>query len=328
MTEFFEKYVLDIISLFIAFTAYLLIRPYTNIWVQRWLSQIKLALRVRKVGVQPTTSDNYDDGEENASIGLNTNGPAFGDNATFNFIGEKFPEMIEEMHSLLLKAGIRNENAMQEFMKSKFTSGIALFFIIYLVLATNDFGIPEHLAFLLAIIGGILGGHRLTDLNMIMLANKRKDAIEHGIPDLVDLLVICTESGLDLNKSIQRIAREMRTSNPILADELSLTAIEMEMIPDHRQVFTNLENRTDCLEIKTISKTLSQALEYGSSLSASLKDLAVESREKRMLMAEGKAAQAPTLLTLPLMFFIMPCLFIVMLGPVILSVVGSFSSSN
>jgi tight adherence protein C len=110
-----------------------------------------------------------------------------------------------------------------------------------------------------------------------------------------------------------------------LADEMSLTAIELEMIPDSRQVFTNLENRTDSLQIKTLSKTLSQSIEYGSSLSVSLRDLAVESRQKRMLDAEAAAAQAPTLLTLPMMFFIMPCLFIVMLGPVIVGMIRSFS---
>ncbi len=211
-------------------------------------------------------------------------------------------------------------------MKSKFLYGMAIFIMIFLVLSTNDYDIPLYLSMITAVIGGMLGGHKLTDLNYEIMANNRKEAIDKGVPDLVDLLVICTESGLDLNRSIRRIAREMRTSNPVLADELSLTSIELEMIPDHRQVFTNLENRTDCLEIKTISKTLSQALEYGSSLSGSLRELAIESREKRMLAAEGKAAQAPTLLTLPMMFFIMPCLFIVMLGPVIVGMINSFSS--
>jgi tight adherence protein C len=120
----------------------------------------------------------------------------------------------------------------------------------------------------------------------------------------------------------------MRTSNPVMADELSLTAIELEMIPDHRQVFENLENRTNCLPIKTLSKTFSQSIEYGSSLAVSLRDLAVESRHKRMLDAEARAAQAPTLLTLPMMFFIMPCLFIVMLGPTIVGMIKAFSGGT
>ncbi len=317
---------LDIITLCITFAAYLWVKPYADVWAYKIMSSIRVATRIRRVGVQASEVEGAFGDEEDESIGLSKKGPMFGENKLFNFIGERYPELIENMKALLLKAGVRHESAMEEFMTAKFTSGLAIFIMILLLLGTNDFDIPFYLTCLIGVLGGILGGHKLTDLNYEMMANRRKEAIDKGVPDMVDLLVICTESGLDLTKSIRRIAREMRTSNPVLADELSLTSIELEMIPDHRQVFTNLENRTDCLEIKTISKTLSQALEYGSSLSTSLKDLAVESREKRMLEAEGKAAQAPTLLTLPMMFFIMPCLFIVMLGPVIIGMLDSFAS--
>ena len=317
---------LNIITLFVTLCVYMWIKPYVVIWVHKMISGMRLARRIKKVGIHASEVENDLEGGEDENIGLSKKGPMFGENKLFNLIGEKNPELIDNMKSLLIKAGIRHDSAMEEFMTAKFTSGLAIFLMIILLLGTNDFDIPFYLTSLLGILGGIVGGHKLTDLNYEMIANQRKEAIDKGVPDLVDLLVICTESGLDLTKSIRRIAREMRTSNPVLADELSLTSIELEMIPDHRQVFTNLENRTDCLEIKTISKTLSQAIEYGSSLSTSLKELAIEAREKRMLEAEGKAAQAPTLLTLPMMFFIMPCLFIVMLGPVIIGMIDSFTS--
>lgn len=320
-----REWFLDIVTLCVTFASYLWVKPYADKWAYKFVSSVRLATRIKKVGVQATEVEGSDD-EEDENIGLSKKGPMFGDNKLFNFIGERYPDLIENMKELLLKAGMRQENAMEEFMKSKFLYGMSIFVIVLLMLTTNDYELPFHVSAIIGIICGIIGGHKLTDLNYEIMANKRKEAIDKGVPDLVDLLVICTESGLDLNRSIRRIAREMRTSNPVLADELSLTSIELEMIPDHRQVFTNLENRTDCLEIKTISKTLSQALEYGSSLSNSLRDLAVESREKRMLDAEGKAAQAPTLLTLPMMFFIMPCLFIVMLGPVIVGMINSFTA--
>ena len=320
-----REYFLDIVTLCVTFASYIWVKPYADKWSYKFMSSVRLATRIRKVGMQATEVEGDVD-EEDENIGLSKKGPMFGDNKLFNQIGERYPELIENMKSLLMKAGVRQDNAMEEFMKSKFLYGIAIFAMIFLILTSGDYGIPLHLALIMAIVGGVFGGHKLTDLNYEMMADQRRDAIDKGIPDLVDLLVICTESGLDLNRSIRRIAREMRTSNPVLADELSLTSIELEMIPDHRQVFTNLENRTDCLEIKTISKTLSQALEYGSSLSGSLKELATESRERRMLEAEGKAAQAPTLLTLPMMFFIMPCLFIVMLGPVVAGMLSYFSS--
>ena len=317
---------LNIITLFVTFCVYMWAKPRVDVWVHKMMSSMRLARRIKKVGIQASEVEGASGDKEDENIGLSKKGPMFGENRLFNFIGERYPELVDNMKVLLVKAGVRHDSAMEEFMTAKFTSGLALFLMIVLLLGTNDFDIPFCLTCLLGVIGGVLGGHKLTDLNYEMIASQRKEAIDKGVPDLVDLLVICTESGLDLTKSIRRIAREMRTSNPILADELSLTSIELEMIPDHRQVFTNLENRTDCLEIKTISKTLSQALEYGSSLSTSLKELAIEAREKRMLEAEGKAAQAPTLLTLPMMFFIMPCLFIVMLGPVIIGMIDSFTS--
>ena len=320
-----KEWFLDIVTLCVTFASYLWVKPYADKWAYKMISSIRVATRIKKVGVQATEIEGSGE-EEDENIGLSKKGPMFGDNKIFNFIGERYPDLIKDMQGLLMKAGVREENAMEQFMMSKFLYGFSIFLIITLLLTSNDFDLPFHIALIVGVVGGIFGGHKLTDLNYEIMANKRKDAIDKGVPDLVDLLVICTESGLDLNKSIRRIAREMRTSNPVLADELSLTSIELEMIPDHRQVFTNLENRTDCLEIKTISKTLSQALEYGSSLSTSLRDLAIESREKRMLTAEGKAAQAPTLLTLPMMFFIMPCLFIAMLGPVIVGMIDSFSS--
>lgn len=321
-----DELFLDIITWCITFAAYFWVKPYADVWSNKIMSSIRVATRIKRVGVQASAVDTNFEEMENENIGLNKKGPIFGDNAFFNFIAERDPELIENMKALLLKAGIRQDNALEEFMRSKFVAGVSVFMITYLLLLSNEIELPSYILLGVSALLGGFGGHKLTDLNYEMIAKKRKDDIDKGVPDLVDLLVICTESGLDLTKSIRRIAREMRTSNPVLADELSLTSIELEMIPDHRQVFTNLENRTDCLEIKTISKTLSQALEYGSSLSSSLKELALESREKRMLTAEGKAAQAPTLLTLPMMFFIMPCLFIVMLGPVIIGMINSFTS--
>ena len=323
-----KEFLLDIFTAFIAFVVFLWIKPKARIWINRLLSTLRVAARMKRTGVQATAVDAGFDDEDDESIGLSKKGPMFGNNALFNMIGERYPEFVEDMKALLVKAGMRQDNDLEKFMQSKFTSCCALMMILFVLLGTNDFGFDIPLVILISLIGGVYGGHKLSDMNMEMLAAQRKEAIEGGVPDLIDLLVICTESGLDLNNSIRRIAREMRTSNPILADELSLTSIELEMIPDHHVVFTNLEQRTDCLEIRTISSTLSQAIDYGSSLSASLKELAAEARQKKMLLVEEKAAKAPTLLTLPMMFFIMPCLFIVMLGPVIVQMIGSFGGQG
>ena len=318
---------IDFVCYIVAAISFVLLMPHAKVLTIKLISEVRLLNRIKKISTQETGGYEHDE-ESSENIGLSKKGPTFGANAIFNYIAERNAGLIEEMRALLLKAGMRQENALEEFMKSKFIAGISLYFIVFLILITNDFGVSMSMAIIFSSIAAVFGGHKLTNMNLEMLANKRKESIENGVPDLIDLMVICTESGLDLNRAIRRIAREMRTSNPILADELSLTSIELEMIPDHKQVFTNLENRTDCLQIKTLSKTLSQSIEYGSSLAVSLRDLAVESRQRRMLEAEARAAQAPTLLTLPMMFFIMPCLFIVMLGPVITGMIKSFSGGG
>lgn len=316
---------LDVICFICAFAAIFFVMPYAKQLSTKILSELRIKYRLKNVRSSDTIIEDF---EEKESIGLSSSGPTFNDSPILSYLAKKNPELIEDMKNLLTKAGLRDDDALEQFMKSKINASIALSFIIMFLVFGNEVDIPIWATILGSIVVGVLGGYKLTDLNMEMVANKRKEAIEHGVPDLVDLLVICTESGLDLNRSIRRVAREMKTSNPTLADELVLTSIELEMIPDSRVVFENLEKRTDCLEIKTISKTMIQSVEYGSSLADSLKELALETRQRRMLEAEGKAAQAPTLLTLPMMVFIMPCLFIVMLGPVIISVIRSFNGNG
>lgn len=254
------------------------------------------------------------------NIGLNQKSTVL-ESVLFNFISRINSGFIKEIEGLLLKAGLRQRNVLKKFMRSKTVVCLLLFFILFTLFTTNDWGISSADALMLSICGGLYGGHKLTNMYLVMLAQKRLETIERGVPDLIDLLVICSESGLDLRRSIRRIARELRTSNPILADEMGLTAIELEMIPDSQQVFINLENRTDSQQIKTLSQTLSQSIKYGSSLLTSLKELAIESRQRRIIKAETAAAQAPTLLTIPMIIFIMPCLFIVMLGPIISSTI-------
>jgi tight adherence protein C len=316
------------LSFFVAVIIFLVSRPYATRVTIKIISNRRLKSRIKKASsnlAQIYDSHEKEEKMEEEDIGLSSKGPIF-KNVIFSLIAEKNHKLIDEMHELLLKAGLRQDDAMERFMNLKFVSIVAVFCMTFLIMTANDLDDLPFVCPLASLILGFLGGHKLTNMNLMLMAKRRKLAIENGVPDLIDLLVICTESGLDLNRSIRRIARELRTSNPILAEELSLTSIELEMIPDHKQVFTNLENRTDCLQIKTLSKTLSQSIEYGSSLSVTLRDLAVESRQKRMLDAEAKAAQAPTLMTLPMMFFTLPCLFIVMLGPVIVGMIKSFGN--
>jgi tight adherence protein C len=319
----FENYT-DMICYFVSVFTLLLAIPYSKQLFFRVLSDYIVLANVKKASFSKSKLDEIEDSE---SIGLSQKGPMFS-NKLFNRIAQlNNGQIVIDMRDLLQKAGMRQNDALEMFMRQKVTTSIICMVIITILIETYELSFPIWASIPLSFILGVLCGHKLTNLALESKANKRKEAIDNGVPDLIDLLVICSESGVDLNRSVRRIAREMRTSNFTLADELSLTSIELEMIPDQRVVFQNFGNRTDSVQIKTLAKTLSQSIEYGASLAVTLRDLAIESRQKRMLEAEAKAAQAPALLTVPMMLFILPCLFIVMLGPVIVDVIEQFSAT-
>ncbi len=141
-----------------------------------------------------------------------------------------------------------------------------------------------------------------------------------GLPDGLDLMVICAEAGLSLDASLNRIAQEIGPSAPELADELALTAVELSFLPERRQALVNLENRSSLPAIRGVVNTLVQTEKYGTPLSQSLRVLSNEFRDTRMLRAEEKAARLPATLTVPMILFILPTLFIVLVGPAMIDV--------
>ena len=153
------------------------------------------------------------------------------------------------------------------------------------------------------------------------MVNKRRAQLQKGLPDALDLLVICAESGLALDAALTRVAREMTRSAPELADEVGMTAIELGFQPERRTALTNLIKRTKLASIRGVVNTLIQTEKYGTPLAHSLRVLGSEYRDERMLKAEEKAAKLPATLTIPLIVFILPTLFIVLLGPAILSAI-------
>jgi tight adherence protein C len=138
-------------------------------------------------------------------------------------------------------------------------------------------------------------------------------------------MVICTEAGLSLDATLTRVSREMMSSSPELADELSLTGLELGFLPERRVALDNLTQRTELQMIRSLVNTLIQAERYGTPLSQSLRVMSSESREERMLNAEAKAARLPAMMTVPMILFILPPLFIVLLGPAIVNTIDALS---
>jgi tight adherence protein C len=151
----------------------------------------------------------------------------------------------------------------------------------------------------------------------------RQRKIQLGLPDALDLFVICAEAGLGLEAAIVRVAREIGAGAPELADELGLTAIELGFLPNRRDALANLTRRVDAAPIRNLVNTLTQTERYGTPLAQSLRVLAAEFRNMRMMKAEEKAARLPATLTVPMIVFIMPPLFAVLIGPAIVQIMAS-----
>lgn len=156
------------------------------------------------------------------------------------------------------------------------------------------------------------------------LIKRRQGHIRRQLPDGLDLLVICAEAGLSLDAAFNRVARDLGPAAPHLADEFGLTAVELGFLPNRRQALQNLARRTDLPAIRGVVNTLVQTERYGTPLASALRVLAAEFREERMLRAEEKAARLPAILTVPMILFILPTLFVVLIGPAIVRVIDNF----
>jgi tight adherence protein C len=195
--------------------------------------------------------------------------------------------------------------------------GCATFFAIWVVAPET----PGTQMLLGAMVGVVLGFFVPT-LGLKRAISRRQNLLRKQLPDGLDLLVICTEAGLSLDAAVNRVAREMGFSAPQLADELGLTAVELGFLPNRRQALMNLAKRAPLPSIRGVVNTLVQTERYGTPLAHALRVLSLEFREERMLKAEEKAAKLPATMTVPMILFILPVLFIVMITPAVVQIMG------
>lgn len=172
----------------------------------------------------------------------------------------------------------------------------------------------------LIVAGTLLLSYKAPDIYVKNLIGKRQLAIRRALPDALDLLVICAEAGLTVDMAFGRVARELGKAYPELGDEFALTAIELGFLTDRRMAFDNLAQRANIDSIRGVVTTMIQTEKYGTPLAAALRVLSAEFRHERMMKAEEKAARLPAIMTVPLILFILPVLFIVILGPAACSI--------
>ncbi|MCZ8322436.1 MAG: type II secretion system F family protein [Novosphingobium sp.] len=236
---------------------------------------------------------------------------------------------LEVIQQKLAQAGIRKKELGVVVIFARMVLPILLGgiagFLIYGINYFPEWGGMKRLMGFAAAVGL---GYKGPEIYISNLISKRTDAIRKGLPDALDLLVICAEAGLTVDAAFNRVARELGRAYPELGDEFALTAIELSFLGERRQAFENLAWRVNLEAVKGVTTTMVQTERYGTPLASALRVLSAEFRNERMMRAEEKAARLPAIMTVPLILFILPVLFVVILGPAACSIADAFSSDG
>jgi len=221
----------------------------------------------------------------------------------------------DNLKMTLAQAGFRGRNAVTVYLASRIVTAVGLFVLTTIAVGLwSKFPYPDFVKFIFAGVGGVLGFF----LPKIMLKNnmqKRQEKMIEGFPDTLDLLLICVESGLSIELAFSRVTEEIAESCPVLAQEIGLTSAELAYLGDRRKAYENFAKRTGLPAAKALATTLIQSEQYGTPVGKALGVLAQEKRDERMAAAERKAAALPAKLTVPMILFFLPVLFIVVIGP-------------
>ena len=235
-------------------------------------------------------------------------------------------DQVKDVQQRLAQAGIRRKELAVSVIFSRmvmpiiFGGGAGLW--IYALGGVPDWSAMKKFG---AFAAATILSYKAADLYLTNLVTKRTDAIRKGLPDALDLLVICAEAGLTVDAAFNRVAKELGRGYPELGDEFALTAIELGFLTERRAAFENLAYRVNLDSIRGVVTTMIQTEKYGTPLASALRVLSAEFRNERMMRAEEKAARLPAIMTVPLILFILPTLFIVIIGPAACSIGDAFS---
>jgi tight adherence protein C len=243
--------------------------------------------------------------------------------------GKQFAPIVGNDQQKLLKslaaAGFKRKGSLASFIAIKVATAILFVILTWLLLEWRQLFSSSLIRLLLIGIGLVLGW-RIPELVLNHLVRRRRARIEHGIPDALDLLVVCAEAGLSLNQAIEEISHQLRLSNKDVAEEFTMTSAEMRILPDFAQALDNMVERTGLQNLRGMVATLKQSLQFGTPLSESLRIVASEMRAEHHALMEARAARLPVLLALPMMAFILPCLFMIIGTPVVLRIIDAFKN--
>ena len=234
---------------------------------------------------------------------------------------------VKQAQIKLLQAGIRSKEYAVAVIFGRMVLPVVFGgLMVYLVYGTDMFSDWTPLKAYGLVAGSFILAYKAPDLYLKNKIDNRSNAIRKGLPDALDLLVICAEAGLTVDAAFGRVARELGRAYPELGDEFTLTAIELGFLAERRQAFENLAQRVALDAVKGVVTTMVQTEKYGTPLASALRVLSAEFRNERMMRAEEKAARLPAIMTIPLILFILPTLFVVILGPAACSISDAFKN--
>lgn len=231
------------------------------------------------------------------------------------------PTEIAEFERMLASAGLNPRSAIGAVLGAKVVLPVVLAFLAYLLAVNRDW---SGVKLLMCVGASLPVGMLLPNWIMGRLQKQYRQALQMGIPDALDLIVICAEAGLGLETAIERVAVETRLTNRAVSLEFSILDQEMRLLSDRRRALLNFGERAALDMMKRFSATIIQTVEYGTPLGKGLRTLAAELRHERLLRLEEQAARLPSLLVLPMILFILPCLFLILLGPAAIGIVDAF----
>jgi tight adherence protein C len=238
------------------------------------------------------------------------------------FVMPKASAERDSTHTRLVQAGFRTPQSLRNFYGTKLILALGLPLVVLVAsrwlpaLSTNLIG------FLLVLAAFI--GVRLPDIALEHVRQRRIKRLRNGLPDALDLLVVCVESGLGLAPAIERVARELEFSHPDLGQELALVNAEMRAGVERPVALRNLANRSGVDDISGLVGLLIQTIRFGTSVAEALRVYSEEFRDKRMQKAEEQAAKIGTKMIFPLVLCLFPSFFIVAIGPAVLRIIAAF----
>lgn len=226
----------------------------------------------------------------------------------------------DDAKKILVMAGYRSQASEVTFLFFRLVVPIvflvaALFYVF--VVDSGGFSIPVRL---LIIVGAAFAGVKAPEFFLKNVISKRQLSVRRAWPDALDLLLICVESGMSIEHAFKKVSQEIGDQSLALAEELTLTTAELSYLPQRRMAYENLASRTGLETVKSVTTALIQAERYGTPLGQALRVLSQESRDQRMNDAEKKAASLPPKLTVPMILFFLPVLFVIIMTPAIIQV--------